>query len=318
MVVDLKQCVEILKENDNFLVLSHEHPDGDTIGSAFALMAALKKIGKKRAFLCSDELPTDFSYIYSSFEADDIGENPFVIAVDVADVHLLGTLAETYGQIIDLCIDHHMSNAYFSKKLLLEDRAAACEIVFEVVKALGVEIDEYIANCLYTGISTDTGCFRYQNTNAKTFRAVAELVDIGVNTKMINKLMFETKTKSFLKLELLARKTLEYHFNEKCAIITITQDMYEESGSNEHECYPITALPRQIEGVLVGAVIKEKKNGGFGISVRTEGDIDASEICARLGGGGHAGAAGCEVKEDLATAKQKILDSISLSLGNNI
>jgi phosphoesterase RecJ-like protein len=91
--------------------------------------------------------------------------------------------------------------------------------------------------------------------------------------------------------------------------------MYEESGSNEHECYPITALPRQIEGVLVGAVIKEKQNGAFGISVRTEGDIDASEICARLGGGGHAGAAGCEVKEDYETAKKKILESIRISLG---
>ena len=315
MVIDLKQCVEILKENDNFLILSHEHPDGDTLGSAFALASALKKMGKKRAFKCSDEMSKDFSYMYEGFENDDVGENPFIVAVDVADVHLLGDLAEIYGDKVNLCIDHHMSNAYFAEKLLLQDRAAACEIVFKVIKKLGVEIDEYIANCLYTGISTDTGCFRYQNTNAKTFRAVAELVDIGVNTKMINKIMFETKSKSFLELDLLARKTLEYHFEDKCAIITITQKMYEESGSNEHECYPITALPRQIEGVLVGAVIKEKQNGAFGVSVRTEGDIDASEICARLGGGGHAGAAGCEIKEDYETAKAKILEAIRMSLG---
>ena len=186
MVIDLKQCVEILKENDNFLVLSHEHPDGDTLGSAFALMAALKKLGKKRNFKCSDEISKDFSYITDGFSGDDVGENPFVIAVDVADVHLLGDLAAEYGDKISLCIDHHMSNAYFAEKLLLQDRAAACEIVFKVIKKLGVEIDEYIANCLYTGISTDTGCFRYQNTNAKTFRAVAELVEIrfdGVITR---------------------------------------------------------------------------------------------------------------------------------------
>lgn len=315
MTVDIKECVQLLKENDNFLVLSHEHPDGDTLGSAFALMAALKKLGKKRAFKCSDEITNDFSYMYEGFVNDDVGENPYVIAVDVADVHLLGDLAEEYGSKVQLCIDHHMSNACFAEKLLLQNRAAACEIIFKVIKKLGVEIDEYIANCLYTGISTDTGCFRYQNTNAKTFRAVAELVEIGVNTKMINKVMFETKSKSFLKLDLLARKTLEYHFDDKCAIITITQKMYEESGSNEHECYPITALPRQIEGVLVGAVIKEKQNGSFGISVRTEGDIDASAICAELGGGGHAGAAGCEVKEDYETAKRKILSAIAAKLG---
>ena len=136
MVIDIKQCAELLKENDNFLVLSHEHPDGDTLGSAFALMAALKKMGKKRAFKCSDELSKDFSYMSHEFACDDVGENPYIIAVDVADTHLLGDLAEEYGEKINLCIDHHMSNAYFSEKLLLENRAAACEIVFEVIKEL--------------------------------------------------------------------------------------------------------------------------------------------------------------------------------------
>ena len=140
MVIDLKQCVEILKENDNFLILSHEHPDGDTLGSAFALASVLKKMGKKRAFKCSDEMSKDFSYMYEGFENDDVGENPFIVAVDVADVHLLGDLAEIYGDKVNLCIDHHMSNAYFSEKLLLQDRAAACEIVFKVIKKLGVEM----------------------------------------------------------------------------------------------------------------------------------------------------------------------------------
>ncbi len=318
MDINLKKCAELIKKNDNFLVLSHEHPDGDTVGSAFALMAALKKLNKKRAFLCSDEISKDFSYIYESFIPDEIGENPYVIAVDVADIHLLGDLAEKYGHNVDVCIDHHMSNAHFAENLFLENRAANCEIIFALIKELGVEIDEYIGNCLYTGISTDTGCFRYQNTNANTFRVAAELFEMGVNTKMINKLMFETKTKSSLALELLSRKTLEYYFDEKCAIITVTQAMYAESGSNEHECYSITALPRQIEGVLVGAVIKEKKNGGFGISVRTDGDIDASEICSRLGGGGHRGAAGCEVHEEYETVKKLLLESIGTSLGQII
>ena len=134
MTVDIKECVQLLKENDNFLVLSHEHPDGDTLGSAFALMAALKKLGKKRAFKCSDEITNDFSYMYEGFVNDDVGENPYVIAVDVADVHLLGDLAEEYGSKVQLCIDHHMSNACFAEKLLLQNRAAACEIIFKVIK----------------------------------------------------------------------------------------------------------------------------------------------------------------------------------------
>jgi phosphoesterase RecJ-like protein len=131
---------------------------------------------------------------------------------------------------------------------------------------------------------------------------------------MINKLMFETKSKSFLELEMLARETLEYHFDGKCAIITINQEMYDKSGADEHQCYPITALPRQIEGVLVGAVLKQKSDGSFGISVRTDVGIDASEICARLGGGGHKGAAGCHPACSYDEAKQLILDSIKISL----
>ena len=136
----------------------------------------------------------------------------------------------------------------------------------------------------------------------------------GIDSKTINKLMFETKTKSFLELERLSRETLEYHFDDKCAIITITQEMYEKSGADEHQVYPITALPRQIEGVVVGAVMKEKPDGTFSISVRTDGDVDASEVCARLGGGGHKGAAGCHPRCGCDEAKEMLLASIKKSL----
>lgn len=313
MVIDINECVKILRENDEFFVLSHEHPDGDTLGCAFALCEILKILGKKRTFLCCDEITQDFSYMTDGFVADEV-KNPFVIAVDVADAKLLGSISEEYRDKVDLCIDHHMSNTFYAKNNFVEDRAAACEIIYELAKCLGVEINRYIRNCIYTGISTDTGCFRYQNVTASVFRIVAELMDQGIDSIKINKLMFETKTKSFLRLEMIARETLEYHLDGKCAIITITQDMYKKSGSNEHECYPITALPRQIEGVLVGAVIKEKKDGSFGISVRTEDGIDASEICARLGGGGHKGAAGSSYKEPYEEGKQKLLESIKISL----
>ncbi len=313
MVIDIRECVKILRENEEFLVLSHEHPDGDTLGCAFALCEILKKLGKKRAFLCSDKITADFSFMTEGFIPDEV-ENPIVIAVDVADMKLLGALAQEYGDKVDLCIDHHMSNTFYAKNNFVEDRAAACEIIYELAVLLDVELNQYIRNCIYTGISTDTGCFRYQNVTPSVFRVAAELMEQGVDSKKINKLMFETKTKSSLRLEMLARETLEYHFDGKCALITVTRDMYEKSGSNEHECYPITALPRQIEGVLVGAVIKEKKDGTFGISVRTEDGIDASEICMRLGGGGHKGAAGASYNEDYEEGKKKLLDSIKISL----
>ena len=270
-------------------------------------------MGKKRAFLCADEISEDFSYITDGFQNDEV-KDPFVIAVDVADARLLGKVEESYGDKVDLGIDHHASNTLFAKNTYVEDRAAACEIIFELAADMGYKSNEYFRNCIYTGISTDTGCFRYQNTSALTFRIAAELMEQGIDSKTINKLMFEKKTKSFLELERLSRETLEYHFDDKCAIITITQEMYEKSGADEHQVYPITALPRQIEGVVVGAVMKEKPDGTFSISVRTDGDVDASEVCARLGGGGHKGAAGCHPRCDCDEAKEMLLASIKKSL----
>ena len=313
MIIDKSTCARLLSENENFLILSHEHPDGDTLGCAFAMCEILKIMGKKRAFKCADAITDDFCYLTEDFVADDV-ENPFIIAVDVADKKLLGTLCEEYGDKIDLCIDHHMSNTLYAEKTLLEERAAACEVVYELMNELGVSSNRYIRNCIYTGISTDTGCFRYQNTTADTFKIAAELTAEGIDSGLINKRMFETKSKSFLELEMLARETLEYHYDGKCAVITITQDMYKKSGSSENECHPITALPRQIEGVLVGAVFKENGEGKFSVSVRTEEGIDASEICGRLGGGGHKGAAGCRPDCDYEEAKKLLLDSVKKSL----
>ena len=313
MVIDRNKCIELLKEHDEFLVLSHEHPDGDTLGCAFALCEILRMMGKKRAFCCADEISADFSYMTEGFVADEC-ENPFIVAVDVADERLLGPISAEYSGKIDLCIDHHISNTLYASNSYIEDRAAACEIIYEMAEDMGIDTNIYIRNCIYTGIATDTGCFRYQNTSALTFRIAASLMEKGIKSNMINKLMFETKSKSFLELEMLARETLEYHFDGKCAIITINQEMYDKSGADEHQCYPITALPRQIEGVLVGAVLKQKADGSYGISVRTDVGIDASEICARLGGGGHKGAAGCHPSCSYDEAKQLILDSIKISL----
>ncbi len=313
MVIEKNECLRLLQENNEFLVISHERPDGDTLGCAFALCETLKLMGKKRAFLCADEVTSDFFYMTDGFENDKV-EKPFIICVDVADAMLMGDLAEEYTQKIDLCIDHHMSNTFFAKNTYLVNKASACEIIYDLACSLPIDVNKYIRNCIYTGVSTDTGCFRYQNTTAETFKTAAELMEKGVDSGLINKLMFETKTKSFLELEMLARETLEYHFEDRCAIITITQDMYEKSGSSEHECYSITALPRQIEGVLVGAVIKEKENGKLSISVRTDDGIDASEICRRLGGGGHKGAAGCRPDCTYEEAKKLLLESVKKSL----
>ncbi len=313
MVINKKQCAQLIKDNDNFLVISHEHPDGDTLGCAFALCEILRLLGKKRDFICADNIPKDFYYMSDSFKGDSL-DNPYIVTVDVADAKLLGALNEKYGNKVKLSIDHHKSNTYYAENCLVDDRAAACEIIYELIEELPIKDNLYIRECIYTGISTDTGCFRYQNTTPETFRLAAELTEKGIDSKKINKLMFETKTKSFLKMEMLARETLEYHFGGKCAMLTLTQDMYKKSGSNEHECHAIYGLPRQIEGVLVGVILKEKEDGSYGVSIRTEGEPDASLICSQMGGGGHKGAAGASFNCSYEEGKEKLLRIIEKAL----
>ena len=182
---------------------------------------------------------------------------------------------------------------------------------------MGTALTAEIADCLYTGLSTDTGCFRYSNVTAETMEIAAKMLRAGANFDTINRVMFETKTRTYLKLEELVLKSLEMYFDGRCALVTITQEMFRKSGSNESECDGIASLPRKIEGVSVGVTLRERTDGTFKVSLRTYAPLDAAKICGNLGGGGHARAAGCELDGgNLAAEKQRLLDVIQTELEN--
>lgn len=312
--IGVKECAALLKEFDNYLILSHRNPDGDTLGSAFALKRTLAKMGKKSMVRCIDEIHPKFSYLWAELDNSDITFDK-IIAVDVADKKLLGEEFEAkYGDNVWLCIDHHMSNREYAQNLLLEDRAAAAVVIYEVICQLGVEITPEIANCIYTGLATDTGCFMFSNTTPTVHRIAAEMMEKGADYTLINRLMFETKTLSYMRLEQMAVSTIESHFDGKCAIMTITRKMFEESGSSSSECDGIAGIPRKIEGVLVGVTIRERHDGSFKVSLRTVEPIDASKICGKVGGGGHNRAAGCEFNCSLDEVKQTLLEIIKAEL----
>ena len=308
--INVKECVALLKEYDNYLILSHRSPDGDTLGSAFALKRALDLMGKKSMVRCNDEMPEKYSYLWQGVDNSQITFDK-IIAVDVADKKLLGEDFEAkYGDNVFLCIDHHMSNREYAENLLLEDRAAAAVVIYEVICQLGVEITPEIASCVYTGLATDTGCFMYSNTTPTVHRIAAEVMEKGADYALINRLMFETRTLSYIRLEQMAVASIESHFDGKCAIMTITQEMFRTSGSNESECDGIASIPRKIEGVKVGVTIREQSNGKYKVSLRTVEPYDAAKICANFGGGGHHAAAGCEFDCSLEDAKKQLLEII--------
>lgn len=306
----LSQAADILTEQSQVLILTHANPDGDTLGCGYALMRALKKLGIKTALLNSDKIPDKFGYMLC--ENDVIDENAaFITAVDVADTKLLGSLEEKFTDRIDLCIDHHGSNLMYAERTVVDSNAAAaCEIMYKLIKLMGVTVDEDIATCLYTGISTDTGCFRYSNVTAETHLATAELIALGAKHSFVDTLMFETKSKAYFALEKLCLDGMKLCFDDSVAIIKLTNEMYKKSGADESYADAISSIPRQVEGVKIGVTIKEKGDGEYKISLRTHEPYNAAEICKTLGGGGHARAAGCQISGSIEQAEEKIIEAI--------
>ncbi len=311
MEIDFSSLLARLKSEDKILILTHMNPDGDTLGSAFALLRILRKMGKKAKVYCSDKIPEKFSYLYENVENEDFTPE-FIMSVDVADIKLLGAKEkDEYKDKIDLSIDHHEKNRLFAKESYVEsDSASNSEIIFLIAEAFGV-MDEEIANCIYTGVTTDTGCFRYSNVTSRTHKIAGKLIDYGADHSRINVKMFETKSKNYLSLEKYALQNLELFCEDKLAFISVSKKTLDECGCEESDLDGICAIPRQIEGVKVGITLKEKADGTISASVRTGEEVSASDICARFGGGGHNRAAGCKFSDDMNIVKEKLIAYIS-------
>lgn len=312
MKIDFERAVSLLKEKDKILILTHANPDGDTIGSGFALLRALRQLGKRVKLLNGDIIPLKYSYLFEDLEVDEF-EEEFVVSVDVAEKKLLGDkLLPVYGDEVDLSLDHHSTSRLFAKETYCEpESASACEVVYLVIKALGAEITKDIANCIYTGMSTDTGCFKYSNVTERTHLMAAELISSGADHYKINERMFDTKTQGSLALYKMCLDALSYFASGKIASICVTEDMLLKSGTTKSDLDAIKPITRQIEGVKIGLTIKEEGGGKVGVSIRTDEDVDASAICKNFGGGGHVRAAGCEFRNiSVKEAEEKVVEYI--------
>ncbi|MBQ8001762.1 MAG: bifunctional oligoribonuclease/PAP phosphatase NrnA [Ruminococcus sp.] len=308
-MTDLFCVADILKEKDNIEILTHHYPDGDTLGSAYALCLMLQSLGKHARVITSGTVARKYDFLKKGVEMQSF-EREFVVSVDVAAASLLGENQAEYEDIIDLCIDHHGTNSISAKNSYVDaNAAAASEIIYELSKAMDIELTQDMASCIYTGISTDTGCFRYSNTTPCTMLIASELMAVTPNWHQINTEMFEVKTREKLNLERMVYDTLEYSCEGKCALIYTTLEMQEKAGIGDDEMEGLASIPRQIEGVLLGITMREKADGTFKISVRSNKDVSASDFCARFGGGGHKAAAGCTVEGDLETVKNLLLSA---------
>ncbi len=310
MKINKEDTVNRLLEHDNILIISHMSPDGDTLGSAYALYHALIAKNKTVRVDCSDVVSDRFSYLQKDY-VDSSFQPDYIVAVDVAATQLIGSKLSCYIDQIDLCIDHHPSNDLYAKETYLVVTAAAtCEIIYDVIVAMNVPLTTQMATCIYTGLATDTGCFCFSNTTSNTHYIAAELYKFPAPFEQINAILFNTKSKSRLLIEQQVLNTIEYFYGDRVAIICITQKMVEESHAEESELDGVSNIPRSIEGVEIGITLREKVDGNFKVSVRTTAKADASQICKIFHGGGHKRAAGCLIEADYHTAKRLLVEAI--------
>ncbi|MCL2539593.1 MAG: bifunctional oligoribonuclease/PAP phosphatase NrnA, partial [Oscillospiraceae bacterium] len=268
---------------------------------------------------CADDIPLLYGYLTDKYEETYEGDDAFsyklVVTVDAASPEQLGRLMDLCDSVA-LSIDHHASNTgYASKTLLDEDSASCAEIVYYLLLELSVKIDGYIAAALYTGVSTDTGCFRFRNTTMDSHRVAAELIGCGIDLAFLNRVLFETRSRGLISLQCQVMGSLEYYGDGKIAAVTITKEMMSSSGAKEEDMSSISPIPRSIEGVEVGITFRELENGLVKCSVRTTKLIDASKICMLFGGGGHHGAAGFMCTGEMDDIKTAVIRAVIVELG---
>ena len=305
-----QQAAALLAAQDNMLILTHGRPDGDTLGCAAALCAALRKAGKTVYALPNPGATETYAWLLEPYNAPEDFSPAFVISVDVAALQLLPKNAEAYRERIGLAIDHHPSYEGFGKEsCVYPDRAACGEILYELCSALG-ELDETIARALYVAVSTDTGCFVYSNTTPNTHRVAAALMEYGDFAPGLNKKLFHTKTFQRIRLEGLMAEAMRFYDGGAIVFAPVTLAMLARAEAGEADAEDLSAFTSQIAGAHVTATLRETEEGSCKISLRTDHTLNATHVCRLLGGGGHAAASGALYRGPVEDAMTALLVAI--------
>ena len=308
-ILSIHETAEFLGERDHFAILSHRRPDGDTTGSSAALCLGLRQLGKTAWILENPELTERFSWLHQGLTKPRQEAGDTLVSVDVASP---GMLLEGHKDLlgaIALRIDHHSAATSFTDAELVDGDSASCaEIVWDVLADMGVRMDKPIATAVYVGLSTDTGCFRYSNTTAHTFRTAAVCAQAGADIYGLNQTLFETNTLARLKMQGWIVEHLHL-LADGMAICAIPKAVEQSLGVTEDDMDNISSFPRTVSGVRLAATLRETGEETK-LSVRAVPGLDATLVTRRFGGGGHKGAAGATVALPLSQAARAVEEAI--------
>ena len=304
----IAETAEYLLSRNSFSIVTHRRPDGDTLGSAAALCRGLRSLGKTAHVLSNPESTEKYAHLQEGLSKPAAQPGDVVISVDVASG---GMLPEAFSGLlghIDLRIDHHRSSESFTAFELVDPAAAACgQIIYDVLKGMGVHLDTPMANALYTAISTDTGCFRYANTQSHTFEVAAACAAVSKDLPALNQVLFETNSLKRLKLQGWIIENLRFLAEGQIAICALPLEVERAMELTEDDMENISGFPRSIEGVKIAATLRQQPDGIVKLSVRALPEYDASAVCQKFGGGGHRGAAGASMDMTMDEAVNAVI-----------
>lgn len=307
-----KEARELIDNSKKIYIVAHVNPDGDAIGSTFAVYFALKKLGKDVHVV----MPS-FSEVFEFLpgvesRVDNIEEDyDLLIALDSSDYTRLAISEEEYNRAKKvIMLDHHqISQPYGDFRYINDQKSSASEIAFLFIKSLEVEIDENIATLLYTGIMTDTGSFNYSNATPDTFRVVAELLENGAKAVDVCKRLNDTMKEAKLKLLAKAIDNMEVFYNGKMRFTYISYKEIEGLGIHDEDAEGMTNYLRAVEGTEVAVYVRGKSDGTYKVSMRSNDGVDVSKIAISFGGGGHPRAAGYTMT-DIQKDKEKLIKAV--------
>jgi bifunctional oligoribonuclease and PAP phosphatase NrnA len=318
----LEAAERFIRQHDDFLVVSHIQPDGDAASSTYAVGWMLKQLGKSFTMINEGSMPDKFHYLWGSDEVVDYTESQpnrkyqNIISVDCADFSRIGKVSSLFNENYQLLnIDHHPTNDRFGSCQVIHPNAAATvQILYDLAVQLNLSPSLSFGECIYTGLLTDTGGFRYASTSPEVLQIAADLLKVGVQGAVLAEQVLERMTFSQINLLQNALGTLSFAYDRRVAWVSVRSEEIAQLGASNEDLDGLVNYPRNVEGVEVGMLFKQRDAGNVKVSLRSAGKVDVSKIAQSFGGGGHVRASGCTIKGSLEQAISTMLEEVGKTL----
>ncbi len=308
------KIISRIKDSSSIAILSHVAPDGDNIGSSLGLYNALERTGKNVRYILDDEVPRLYRFLKNADKVERPGTwEAFdsVVVLDCGEPKLLGKCSQYLENNFIINIDHHISNTAYGNLNMVDANAAAVgEMVYQIIKIMGIPMDQDISECLYTSIVTDTGQFQYANTTSVTHQIAGDLINNGVSAPRMFEQIYQNNSKEKVLLMKLALETLEFYHEDKVACIAMDREKLDAAGAKPEDSDGLVNLARDIESVEAAVFLKELEPGKVKVGFRSKRFVDVCRVAKQFGGGGHIRAAGCTVAGSVDEVKAMVIEAV--------